>query len=458
MARPIRRSGFLLSLVLVLLVPGIAGAAVDMSGEWYIEVVIQGSLIPGHASVTQSGTSLTIVTLLSCGTCFPDTSVGTIDPDTGAFSVSSTTYPAGALVSDGVVASDGYTYTANVFVNGNPEGSVSGSRCANGVVEPTEQCDDGNRSNVDCCTSTCTFKGAGTSCPSDDVQCTDSVCDGAGSCTHPFSAPGKDCDADGEHCTRDTCDGAGGCSVTGSLPAGVPCDSLNGEYFCTSDTCDGAGTCNHTAQNEGEPCEADRSVCTSDRCVSGVCTTTATTTCPTCETCDPTDGCVAEIMGCTNEYARGSILQLKSDPVKGDLVKWAWPRGQTALVGDLGATSAASGAVLCVIDRTTSSVVAAAELPPGSGWTGTPLRATFSHRSATGQSSARIKRIRPNLSPQQLAISAGARGSDVETLELPPASSQLIVELRHGSGVCWGSLYVSTDLAAQSATSRRYKK
>ena len=53
-----------------------------MSGEWYVEFHLFGSSIHGQATVTQSGTSLTIVSQLSCGACLPDTSVGAIDPDT----------------------------------------------------------------------------------------------------------------------------------------------------------------------------------------------------------------------------------------------------------------------------------------------------------------------------------------------------------------------------------------
>src|SRR6185369_12504928 len=131
--------------------------------------------------------------------------------------------------------------------------------------------------------------------------------------------------------------------------------------------------CTHTPQNEGESCEADATVCTIDECVIGVCTSTDTVECETCETCDPADGCLTRPLGCTSENARGAKLLLKSDPVKGDLVQWKWPHGQTAPLADIGAASAASGAVLCVIDPATSSTVASAEYPPGADWRGAPI-------------------------------------------------------------------------------------
>lgn len=435
-----------------------AFASVDMSGEWYVEFDALGSSVPGHATVTQSGSTLTIVTSLACGSCFPDTSVGTIDPDTGAFSVTSTTFPVGTLVTQGVVAADGYTYSGDLFNDGQPQGSVRGSRCANGVLDPSEDCDDGNRRDFDCCSSTCTFEGAGGSCADDHVECTDSVCDGLGTCTHPLSASGTRCEADGEYCTVETCDGAGGCTTTGFIPAGAPCDSPTGEYFCLSNTCDGAGSCTHTPQNEGASCSADASVCTIDRCVSGACTVVDSVTCGICESCDATDGCVARPRGCTTQNARGARLLLKDDPQLGPLLQWSWPRGQTMPIADLGADSSALGAVLCVIDPATASTVAAVAYPPGSDWSGTPLRAAYRRSTATGSGVAKISRVRPKLPVPELAIAAKAKGTELDLPSLPPASAQLVVELRHGDGVCWSSSFAAGDLVQESATTRRYKR
>jgi len=449
----ILRFGLLLSL----LVARPAAATVDMSGEWYIEFHLFGSSIHGQATVTQSGTSLTIVSQLSCGSCPQDTSVGTIDPDTGVYAVTSTTYPAGLLVHEGTVAADSYTFAGGLFVNGNPEGTVTGSRCANGVLEAPEQCDDGNRSDVDCCSSTCQFRPAGASCPQDNVQCTDAVCDGAGSCTHPSSAPGTLCEADGESCTRETCDGAGTCSTTSFIPAGFPCLSLNGEYFCTLNECDGAGTCTHTPQNEGVACSTvDQNVCTIDQCVSGVCTTIDNVTCGTCESCDPTDGCGARPQGCTPAGAYGAKLILQDDPVKGDLVQWRWPRGQSLPLGDIGASSAANGAVLCVIDTATSTALATAEYPPGADWRGTPQHATYKRTTPTGKSGVQISRLRPTEFPPRLAISTKSSGSEANVAQLSSPSSTVVVELRHGSGVCWGTQFSEGDLVRETATTRRY--
>jgi cysteine-rich repeat protein len=84
--------------------------------------------------------------------------------------------------------------------------------CGSGVVCPGEQCDDGNTEDGDCCSSTCQFEQSGSTCESDGLECTDDVCDGAGTCTHPNKSAGTACSADENHCTKDECDGAGNCA------------------------------------------------------------------------------------------------------------------------------------------------------------------------------------------------------------------------------------------------------
>src|SRR5262249_27678621 len=44
------------------------------------------------------------------------------------------------------------------------DAAIVGACCGDGVIEPGEQCDDGNTDNGDCCSATCQFEPAGTTC------------------------------------------------------------------------------------------------------------------------------------------------------------------------------------------------------------------------------------------------------------------------------------------------------
>jgi len=81
--------------------------------------------------------------------------------------------------------------------------------CGNGVVDGTEQCDDGNDADDDGCDVDCTF-----SCE-EDLDCADGdTCNGDETCdttTHACVAGmALDC-SDGDDCTADECDPAMGC-------------------------------------------------------------------------------------------------------------------------------------------------------------------------------------------------------------------------------------------------------
>jgi cysteine-rich repeat protein len=136
--------------------------------------------------------------------------------------------------------------------------------CGNGILSESigEECDDGNLDNGDCCSSTCRFEAAASTCgdPSDS-QCTDpDTCDGAGQCQANNAVFGASCGAAGDECTfSDRCDGAGLCETMGFKQSGTACsdDGLT----CTTDLCDGSGVCAHAAGNPGTVCRASTGEC-----------------------------------------------------------------------------------------------------------------------------------------------------------------------------------------------------
>ncbi len=77
--------------------------------------------------------------------------------------------------------------------------------CGNGVVENGEQCDDGNTVGGDCCSVTCQFEISGRPCAA-ALACTNpDLCDGRGACIGEVPAG---C-VDGDPCTVDSCNDVG---------------------------------------------------------------------------------------------------------------------------------------------------------------------------------------------------------------------------------------------------------
>ena len=88
--------------------------------------------------------------------------------------------------------------------------AVTTPSCGNGHLTIDEQCDDGNITAGDCCSATCQFEAATSSC-NDGLVCTiNTTCDGAGGCGGGDALPCDDADA----CTADRCDEANGCRNT----------------------------------------------------------------------------------------------------------------------------------------------------------------------------------------------------------------------------------------------------
>ena len=118
--------------------------------------------------------------------------------------------------------------------------------CGNGVVEGSEQCDDHNNTNGDCCSATCTFEAPGSPCADDGNQCTLDQCNGTGTCQHPNSPGGTGCN-DGNLCTT------GEQCVAGSCVGGVA-TVCNDNDACTTDTCEPTIGCLFDVSVESPEC------------------------------------------------------------------------------------------------------------------------------------------------------------------------------------------------------------
>jgi len=120
-----------------------------------------------------------------------------------------------------------------------------GSRsCGDGVVDRTEECDDGNEVETDGCTTRCTYSCHLADDCEDGNECTENLClsvAGGRACSSEPTRIGEPCD-DGNECTvGEVCNEAGEC-VGEAAPPDVLCDD---HLYCNGapDVCDGAGVC-----------------------------------------------------------------------------------------------------------------------------------------------------------------------------------------------------------------------
>ena len=107
------------------------------------------------------------------------------------------------ISNDSTLASGAKGYDQDVVM------ALAGHSCGNGVLDPGEECDDGDRGSLDCCGRACKFDAPGTACAADADPCTLERCDGAGTCDHVNAPLGTPCAADADLCTFDRCDPLG---------------------------------------------------------------------------------------------------------------------------------------------------------------------------------------------------------------------------------------------------------
>ena len=154
--------------------------------------------------------------------------------------------------------------------------------CGDGWVSGFEQCDDGNTSNGDCCTSLCKKASDGVPCSSNSMCVSNEKCS-SGKCQGGTAMSCNDSDA----CTDDACDPVSGCSHTQNT---APCD--DGEVCTTNDKCV-AFVC----VGGPPPKCTDGNVCTSDSCLLGVgCIFVANASvCSDGNACTTSDACSAKV-------------------------------------------------------------------------------------------------------------------------------------------------------------------
>jgi hypothetical protein len=308
----------------------------------------------------------------------------------------------------------------------------------------------------------------GTSCTEDQNVCTADICDGEGDCVHSnVSGP---CD-DGLFCTaNDTCIGA---LCTGS---GDPCasggecnDACNegndncltlpdtpcsaDENVCTDDVCDGEGACAHPANSA--PCD-DGLACTEvDQCQNGACVGGLPPECADGNPCTQ-DSC-DDILGCINSdepqtdcfTAQRTRLAVNNRPDnKKDRLKWAWRKGDTTTMDDLGSPPDATSYTLCIYDTDGGLASETTQLyvPPSGSWSKAGKKGWKYKDKSLAYDGVQRERLKTGPGPKSKA-SLKAKGATMPTPtpvgggQMFLADPSVIVQLLNdeAGGKCWTS-------------------
>lgn len=424
-----------------------AWSAVDVDGPWLVRVEARmgnsnGLVISSecHWDVVQAAPSLSAT--YACERTFggPITGSlsGTIDADSGAFSLSGTSMcSAGTMSLTGTVAGDSLSF-AGTHVCGLFTGTFTASLCGNDALDAGEVCDEGvDLLDRDCCSTTCQLKTGGTICGAgdgDDNACTDFVCDGASGACPVTNSPvpaGRVC-GEPSGCSIAACDGAGSCSSSNTLPDGHFCV---GQCFKGRGTCQ-AGACSAPQYPAGTVCHADANPCTLDSCnASGVCTTGGCSAC-----CDSSGG------GCEEAYETGCEAPVVGKSTitmtrgRGKLT-WRWSKGDEADFG----TPEVDGAAICVYNGITPELMTVAQANGGTcgsppcwkaagkstrykGGKPDPLRSVAVRDGAAGKASIAV---------QASGLSYSHWGAHFQN---DPIATPVRVQLKTG-GRCWESTF-----------------
>jgi cysteine-rich repeat protein len=251
----------------VIAVPATARAGVDLTGRWGVRALGFGSPVGCLVEVTQRDSNLQVVG--SCTVAGALQLSGNIDPATGTFAVSGHSEVCTTLTAAGSAAADGQSFSGTVSCMVGPlalQGTFRASHCGNGILDPGEDCDDGNVFDGDCCSSVCRFEASSSPCPDGGNGCTDDLCDGHGHCQH-LPDPGL---------------------------AGAACGPFD---LCATGHCDATGVCVREPRPDGFPCDAG-DPCTSGACLQGQCVG-GPPMCGACRSRERTPGCLpSEGPGC----------------------------------------------------------------------------------------------------------------------------------------------------------------
>jgi len=212
--------------------------------------------------------------------------------------------------------------------------------CGDGIVDPGEQCDDGNNRNGDCCSSFCEVLPAGNACDDGKFCTSEDRCGDGGVCSGSKD-PCRGSDGDGD--CAESCD-EGNDSCSGRDPDASVCD--DGLYCNGADRC-ASGAC---ASHDGDPCPGSD---TDDDCSESCEETTDTCTAadPPGAACDDGKFCT-RIDVCTQAgTCQGAGTPCPGDDGDGDCAESCDELGDSCSAADLQGASCDDGLFCTADDR-----------------------------------------------------------------------------------------------------------
>jgi hypothetical protein len=333
-----------------------------------------------------------------------------------------------------------------------------GDECADTCDDDLDTCNlpDGTSCTDDgeeCTDDFCDGSGACTH-PAIAGSCDDGVfCNGADTCHGGFCSQhaGDPCTGGGE--CSDTCDED---ADTCNLPDGTPCTA--DADICTDDVCDGEGSCSHPANTA--PCDDGDACTTGDACAAGTCTGGAPLDCDdgdfcTADGCDSETGCVytaapIEEATCIAGEKAGIKIKVGADPAR-DLLKWKLVKGDALAQEDLGNPDTTATYALCIFDRSggEASLAGSLTIPPGAAWTSkTPKGWSYKDKEGAADGVTGIK-IKTGVDGKSLAA-LKAKGSDM-TWPAPldanvffEADPSVLIQLQNSeTATCWSTSFAT---------------
>jgi len=424
-----------------------ARADFDLNGNWVANAVVLGFASNCNIDVTQVMTNLSVTGM--CDLVGAISLTGTIDTMTGAFTLSgnaASICPMAGSLTVTAQASDNSNFAGSLNCAGLP-GTITGSRCGNGMLDPGEQCDTGTDVGAfgNCCTAACQLA-------SNTALCRNAFnCDPAEFCTGASeTCPADVKDPDDTPCTTnnpcltgETCS-SGICTNGTPVLAGTTCsDSIP----CIDFQCDGFGSCQDVFNTD--PCDDGDSCTTNDACSDGFCAGGPPLDCGGCQTCDSALGCQPAIEPlCATPTTPAALLNIKEGASPADAqLRWKWKNGPQIDVHDFGDPRTTTNYTLCVYDQDDQApsglrLMLEANVPTSTKWS--PNAKGFKYLDSTLGADGMQLIILKSGAAGKGKITLKAKGSNLGLANLP-ATPPLAVQLKASNGACWGANYATVD-------------